>query len=451
MRVSLMASPCAASHGDRRVAREAEQERPGLADEEDGPGDDDEPSGADRGARTGEREGDALADVTRVAGGRDRRAARPCARVSAVARRAAWARSPSDGRASPATACPRGRRRRPRPAGARGGAKRGARSARRCRPGCAPRPGGPGRPSWRSSPGDPATRRGPSPRRTRPRPRRASCRARTRCARSPAGAPPRARGASPSRTRPPPRRRPPRTSWPPPRARPRRWPRVPPGRAAQGRGRARAWRCRPSRARSTSVPPELSMWSNAMRVMAAARGVGMTFVASSRPPSPTSTTARSTFAARNARNPARVAVSKKLSDGPRASASARSGTSASSPMGSPSMRMRSAKRARCGDVRARSGGRSCARWPRPSPRPSPCRWSRRRGRSRTLAPGSPSGRRRPASRPARGACRGGCGRRGSRGRPSAGAREDGVSQRGRSTGSYPRTREAPAVPAPERR
>ena len=92
------------------------------------------------------------------------------------------------------------------------------------------------------------------------------------------------------------------------------------------------------------------MWSNAIRVIAATRGGGITFVASSRPPIPTSITARSTFASRNARNAAKVAVSKNDSSGPIASARASTSSSAPSDSGSPFTRMRSAKRHKCGDV-----------------------------------------------------------------------------------------------------
>jgi len=105
-----------------------------------------------------------------------------------------------------------------------------------------------------------------------------------------------------------------------------------------------------SRAISASVPPSLSMWSNAMRVMAAARGAGRTFVASSRPPMPTSMTATSTFASRNATKAASVAVSKKLRSGAPDSTRFKRRASAASSMGSPSIRMRSANRQRCGDV-----------------------------------------------------------------------------------------------------
>ena len=105
-----------------------------------------------------------------------------------------------------------------------------------------------------------------------------------------------------------------------------------------------------SRAMASSVVPSRSVWSSAMRVMAAARGAGMTFVASSRPPSPTSRTARSTAASRNARNAASVATSKKERSGPSSRARSSAPASASSLTGAPSTRMRSAKRHRWGEV-----------------------------------------------------------------------------------------------------
>ena len=105
-----------------------------------------------------------------------------------------------------------------------------------------------------------------------------------------------------------------------------------------------------SRAMATSVGPSRSVWSRAMRVIAAARGVGITLVASSRPPRPTSTTARSTRASWKARNAASVATSKNESSGVASSARVRNDASASSPIGAPPTWMRSANRQRCGDV-----------------------------------------------------------------------------------------------------
>ena len=62
---------------------------------------------------------------------------------------------------------------------------------------------------------------------------------------------------------------------------------------------------------SSTVSPRSWVWSSAIRVMVAATGRASTFVASRRPPSPTSMTPTSTCASRSARNAARVAVSKK--------------------------------------------------------------------------------------------------------------------------------------------
>ena len=102
---------------------------------------------------------------------------------------------------------------------------------------------------------------------------------------------------------------------------------------------------------SSSESPRYSTWSRATLVTAVASGA-MTLVESSRPPSPTSTTARSTPASAKQRNASAVVASKKvapvrsMAGRSRASASASSAAST----GRPPMRMRSVNETRCGEV-----------------------------------------------------------------------------------------------------
>ncbi len=102
-----------------------------------------------------------------------------------------------------------------------------------------------------------------------------------------------------------------------------------------------------SRAISTSDSPRYSIWSRAMLVTAVATGES-TFVASSRPPRPTSTTATSTPASARQRNAMAVVASKK--EAPVRSMAGRSrsaaSSSATSSMGRPSTRIRSVKEIR---------------------------------------------------------------------------------------------------------
>jgi hypothetical protein len=75
-------------------------------------------------------------------------------------------------------------------------------------------------------------------------------------------------------------------------------------------------------------------------------------VASSRPPSPTSSSTASAGVSAKARNAAAVVISKKVIGAPRFAASqvSRRLISRSSSISSPASRMRSLKRERCGEV-----------------------------------------------------------------------------------------------------
>ena len=144
-----------------------------------------------------------------------------------------------------------------------------------------------------------------------------------------------------------------------------------------------------SRAIASSVVPRRSMWSSAMRVMAAAArrrdDVGRVEPsAEARPRGPRGRRS----ASRKARNAASVAVSKKERSGPTSSARSRSD-------GERVVAHRLAVDAdalgEAAEVRRRVEAglhaRGRARWPRPSRTRCPCRWCRRRGRRGRRAPG----------------------------------------------------------------
>ncbi len=109
-----------------------------------------------------------------------------------------------------------------------------------------------------------------------------------------------------------------------------------------------------SPAMAARVLPSHAVWSKAMRVIAVTAGA-QRFVASRRPPTPTSITAISTPARAKARHAMSVRLSKRLSGGstPRARSSRTrriSSQSAASSIGASWITTRSATRWRCGDV-----------------------------------------------------------------------------------------------------
>ena len=115
-----------------------------------------------------------------------------------------------------------------------------------------------------------------------------------------------------------------------------------------------------SSAMAACVVPSHSQWSRPMRVMTERRTfrAATAFVASSRPPSPVSSTTRSGFASAKRTNAIAVSVSKNVTSKPcvRSSRSTTSSTrsatasSAASDAGAPSRKNRSLIETRCGDV-----------------------------------------------------------------------------------------------------
>ena len=108
---------------------------------------------------------------------------------------------------------------------------------------------------------------------------------------------------------------------------------------------------------ASSVPPSWAVWSSPTDVTTDTIG-RQTFVLSYRPPSPTSTTATSHRRSAKWRNPTAVPISKNVvgGHGPPSSARTAGATSAilaassAREIGSPSTRVRSSTRSRCGDV-----------------------------------------------------------------------------------------------------
>ena len=110
---------------------------------------------------------------------------------------------------------------------------------------------------------------------------------------------------------------------------------------------------------SAIVRPRNCSWSKSIDVMAAADGVA-TFVASRRPPMPTSRTATSTRARLKISNPIAVATSKNVGSVASVPAARSRCTTASTSLavarstsvstGRPSMANRSSRRTRCGEV-----------------------------------------------------------------------------------------------------
>ena len=138
-----------------------------------------------------------------------------------------------------------------------------------------------------------------------------------------------------------------------------------------------------SRATASSVSPSRSAWSSPMWVTSARSGRS-TFVASSRPPRPTSTTARSTSllgeveeAERDGGFEEARLDRRRTRARSRATASASQSCGAGTPFERASARRGRAGAARCG---ARRGARPPSRSTRPTTPSNPCRSCRRRGR-----------------------------------------------------------------------
>ena len=113
-----------------------------------------------------------------------------------------------------------------------------------------------------------------------------------------------------------------------------------------------------SAAMAACVVPSQSQWSRPMRVITLTSGEAMTFVASSRPPSPVSRTVTSGLHLAKRTNATAVSASKKVTSSPcsrsrramTANTSSATGPSVSSETGAPSRKNRSLRATRCGDV-----------------------------------------------------------------------------------------------------